>query len=153
MDTHTLWMPPAYIILLSGVFQFFPTELLTARLFSSFISLGSILLVYRICLQYQFSFKRTSLVLLLLASDFLFLKFSHTARMESLCLFFALGAFYFLVRGGVDRDDRRDISKEIIYKKNKNILFNNKQSQIYHEFHIFFFFHYLLFYHFLIFFF
>lgn len=23
MDTHTLWMPPAYILLLAGVFQFF----------------------------------------------------------------------------------------------------------------------------------
>ncbi len=98
MDTHTLWMPPAYIILLSGIFQIFPSELLTARLFSSFISIGSMLLVYRICLLFHFSFKRISLVLFLLATDFLFLKFSHTARMESLCLFFALGAFYFLLR-------------------------------------------------------
>lgn len=98
MDTHTLWMPPAYIILLSGVFQIFPAELLTARLFSSFISIGSLLLVYKICLQFNFSFKRTLGVLILLATDFLFLKFSHTARMESLCLFFALSAFYFLLR-------------------------------------------------------
>jgi hypothetical protein len=115
MDTHTLWMPPAYIILLSGVFQFFPTELLTARLFSSFISLGSILLVYRICLQYQFSFKRTSLVLLLLASDFLFLKFSHTARMESLCLFFALLAFYFILRNA-HVPLRRDLINQVLTK-------------------------------------
>jgi 4-amino-4-deoxy-L-arabinose transferase-like glycosyltransferase len=115
MDTHTLWMPPAYIILLSGVFQFFPTELLTARLFSSFISLGSILLVYRICLQYQFSFKRTSLVLLLLASDFLFLKFSHTARMESLCLFFALLAFYFIL-GNAHVPLRRDLINQVLTK-------------------------------------
>ena len=116
MDTHTLWMPPAYIILLSGVFQFFPTELLTARLFSSFISLGSILLVYRICLQYQFSFKRTSLVLLLLASDFLFLKFSHTARMESLCLFFALlflGIYFFFLYISQDIKKHLESSKYI----------------------------------------
>ena len=106
MDTHTLWMPPAYIILLSGVFQIFPAELLTARLFSSFISIGSLLLVYKICLQFNFSFKRTLGVLILLATDFLFLKFSHTARMESLCLFFALSAFYFLLR----RDARPSVS-------------------------------------------
>lgn len=99
MDTHTLWMPPLYILFLSGIMHIFPTELLTARLFSSFISLGSIYLVYKICQHLQFSPRRIISVLILLATDFLFLKFSHTARMESLCLFFALGAFYFLVRG------------------------------------------------------
>jgi len=102
MDSHTLWMPPLYIIFLSGIMQIFPSELLTARLFSSFISLGSIYLVYKICLEFQFSPKRIISVLLLLTTDFLFLKFSHTARMESLCLFFALAAFYFLIRGRRD---------------------------------------------------
>lgn len=115
MDTHTLWMPPLYMISLSLIFKIFPSELITARLFSSFISLGSIYIVYRICLRYQFSSKRIAGVLFLLATDFLFLKFSHTARMESLCLFFALGAFYFLVRGsGVGRDNRRDLGRDLI---------------------------------------
>ena len=53
MDTHTLWMPPLYIIFLSGIMHIFPSELLTARLLSSFISLGSIYLVYKICLEFQ----------------------------------------------------------------------------------------------------
>ena len=114
MDTHTLWMPPLYMISLSWILQIFPSELITARLFSSLISLGSIYLVYKICIFFQFSSRRIIVVLLLLATDFLFLKFSHTARMESLCLFFALGVFYFLVRGGVDRDDRRDLRKDLI---------------------------------------
>ncbi len=109
MDTHTLWMPPIYIIFLSGIFQIFPAELLTARLFSSFISIGSIFLVYNICLKFQFSSKRIFWVLILLASDLLFLKFSHTARMESLCLFFALGAFYFLLRRDSNVPSQADI--------------------------------------------
>ena len=129
MDTHTLWMPPLYIIFLSGIMHIFPSELLTARLLSSFISLGSIYLVYKICLEFQFSPKRIISVLLLLATDFLFLKFSHTARMESLCLFFALGAFYFLIRGNFCHGDtetqrggaRRDAMNRV---STKNIFFS-----------------------------
>ena len=95
MDTHTLWMPPLYMISLSWILQIFPSELITARLFSSLISLGSIYLVYKICIFFQFSSRRIIVVLLLLATDFLFLKFSHTARMESLCLFFYFRARFY----------------------------------------------------------
>jgi hypothetical protein len=96
MENHTLWMPPVYMILLSGVFKIFPQELFVARMFSSFISLASILVLYLFCKNLRLSKSRTYLVLLLVASDFVFLKFSHTARMESLSFLFCISSFYFL---------------------------------------------------------
>ncbi|HNN77313.1 MAG TPA: hypothetical protein PKL30_00420 [Leptospiraceae bacterium] len=98
MDTHTLWMPPTFMVLLSLLLKVFPANLLTARLFSTFVSLGSLFLVYQISKSLRFSLKRIGFILFFIATDLVFLKFSHTSRMESLCSFFALSAFYFLLK-------------------------------------------------------
>ena len=103
MENHTLWMPPTYMVLLAGVFKIFPQELFVARMFSSLISLISILILYLFCKNLKLSKERILFVLLLVASDFVFLKFSHTARMESLSFLFCISSFYFLSKS-IDRE-------------------------------------------------
>lgn len=112
MENYTLWMPPVFMVLLSGIFQIFPADLLTARLFSSCVSLASLFLIYRLCFLFSFTMRRTAWVLFLLATDFAFLKFSHTSRMESLCFFFALLSFYFLLKGKNFNSSKKDLDIE-----------------------------------------
>lgn len=98
METHTLWMPPVYMLSLSGVFSVFGDSLNIARNFSSFLSLISLFIVYLLLSRFKAEKSVKLIALSFLATDFLFLKFSHTARMESACLLFALISFYILFR-------------------------------------------------------
>ncbi len=95
MENHTLWMTPLYMILYSKLFYLFPIELLTLRLGSTFFGVCSIFLINIILKNLNFSKKNIFLILLLISTDFIFLKYSHTSRMESLCLFFGLVSIYF----------------------------------------------------------
>jgi hypothetical protein len=96
MEAQTLWMPPVFMILLSSVFKIFPAELFTARMFSSFIALYGILIAIQFCKNLQFSKRKIFVIVLLIVTDIVFLKFSHTSRMESLCFFFGILSIYFL---------------------------------------------------------
>ncbi len=86
-------MPPAYMLFLSAVFQFFQPDILTARMASSSVALASGFLLFKFLEQWKISLKTRIFIIALLLSDFLFIKTTHSSRMESLCLFFALAGF------------------------------------------------------------
>ncbi|MBE7412680.1 MAG: hypothetical protein L6Q54_13645 [Leptospiraceae bacterium] len=96
MEKVTLWMPPVYMLYLSGVFHFFSPDIFIARMASSLAALGSAFLLYTFLGQWKISQKKRILIFVLVLTDFLFIKTTHSSRMESLCLFFALGGLNIL---------------------------------------------------------
>ncbi|MCE9501779.1 MAG: glycosyltransferase family 39 protein [Leptospira sp.] len=98
MDSHTLWMPPVFMISLSGIFFVFPATLFTARMFSSILALLSVYILVGILKNLKFSGKIIAFSILLIASDFLFIRIHHSSRMESSCLFFSLLTIYCLTK-------------------------------------------------------
>ncbi|MDX1957928.1 MAG: glycosyltransferase family 39 protein [Leptospiraceae bacterium] len=95
MEHSTLWMPPVYMISLAAIFKVFPDTIETARMFSSFIGLGTVFIFYRITLALNLSNLAKILGVVLLFTDLVFFKISHSARMESICLLFGLTSILF----------------------------------------------------------
>lgn len=98
MENHTLWMPPMFMILYSKLFYLFPTELLTVRNGSSFFGVLSLIYLVLILRNLNYSKKNIFYAILIISTDFIFLKYSHTSRMESICLFFGLVSFFYLTK-------------------------------------------------------
>lgn len=96
MDRYTLWMPPLYMILQSGVFLLFSDSIYIARGFTSIIGGFSLILLYLFLKNLQWPERQIRWATALLATDFLFIRISHSARMESLCLFLFLVSLFFL---------------------------------------------------------
>lgn len=95
METHTYWMPPAFMGSLAAVLKVFPQNIDTARLFSLVLSVIGIFFYLQIAKRSGMGIKGQILVTALLFSDILFFKVSHTARMESLCMTSGAAAVYF----------------------------------------------------------
>lgn len=103
MDNYTFWMPPLFFLIQSLFFTILPSSIEIARSINSFIGLLDIILVISIARNFGFSLKQLLLSTILLCTDFLFIKVTHTLRMEGTCLFFALLSIYFLSIGFLDR--------------------------------------------------
>ncbi|TGK11418.1 UDP phosphate-alpha-4-amino-4-deoxy-L- arabinose arabinosyl transferase [Leptospira fletcheri] len=98
METKTLWMPPLFFIVNGAVLSVFGGGLETLRFFSASVSLGSIWLFWLLLREVGYSPRARLGACLLLGTDLLFLRVGWTARMESLCLFWALACFWVLSR-------------------------------------------------------
>ncbi|MCX7998260.1 MAG: glycosyltransferase family 39 protein [Leptospiraceae bacterium] len=96
MGTHTLWMPPLFFYFQALLFQFLPETLEVVRMGTAFLGVISIFFFSEIAREMGVKKKYRILLKLLLLSDFLFFKISHSARMESLCTLFAILSLYFL---------------------------------------------------------
>lgn len=96
MGTHTLWMPPLFFYFQALLFQFLPETLEVVRMGTAAIGVISIFFFSEIAREYGVNKKYRIILKLLILSDFLFFKISHSARMESLCTFFAILSLYFL---------------------------------------------------------
>ena len=95
METHTYWMPPAFMGALAVILKIFPQNIDTARLFSLAISVIGIYFYLQTAKKSGLGKTGQILVVSLLFSDILFFKVSHTARMESLCMTAGAAAVYF----------------------------------------------------------
>ncbi|MCC5815420.1 MAG: hypothetical protein JJT78_11735 [Leptospira sp.] len=89
MDSVTLWMPPLYMLTLGSSFYVFEPSIYVARMISSTLGLFSAILLISWLGKTLPKFKNKYLFLLLgflyILMDILFIKVSHTSRMESLC--------------------------------------------------------------------
>lgn len=92
MESATLWMPPLYLLVLGTSFHFWDPNLENARILSSLFGLlGGLVIVFWIG-KIRKTDKRLSrnnlylvLAFLYFSMDILFIKVSHTSRMETLC--------------------------------------------------------------------
>ncbi|XDD50646.1 glycosyltransferase family 39 protein [Leptospira sp. WS92.C1] len=102
MENTTLWMPPLYFI--SGGFwmKFVFSGLEGLRFFTLVTAALCILVLYLILRRIGFSSFSAFFSCLLLATDLLFLRVGTMARMEALCLLFALLSLFLLVRTSLD---------------------------------------------------
>ncbi|TGK07466.1 UDP phosphate-alpha-4-amino-4-deoxy-L- arabinose arabinosyl transferase [Leptospira semungkisensis] len=98
MEVQTLWMPPIFFISNGWVLRFFGEGLEILRIFAAIISLGSVWIFWFLLKTFDFSPGARLGASLLLISDLLFLRVGWTARMEALCLFWALFSLYILAR-------------------------------------------------------
>ncbi|HNN04008.1 MAG TPA: glycosyltransferase family 39 protein [Leptospiraceae bacterium] len=113
METHTYWMPPAFMGSLALVFKIFHQNIETARLFSLSVSLIGIFIYLQTAKISGLGKKGQILVTALLFSDILFFKVSHTARMESLCMTAGAAAVYFCF--SADREKIRLFASGIFF--------------------------------------
>ncbi len=90
METKTLWVPPLFFLLNGWVISFAGEGLATVRLFAATITLANVWIFWLILRNFDFSPRARFGACLLLFSDLLFLRVGWTARMEALCLFWAL---------------------------------------------------------------
>ena len=91
MERKTLWMPPAYMISLGTYFRVLgSTSLSDARFFSSLWSLGVLAVSYFLGRRLGLSHLQSLVSSIFLSLDIVFFRISYMARMESMCLFFAL---------------------------------------------------------------
>lgn len=97
MSTHTLWMPPLFFYFQAFLFQIFPISLEVSRMGTAFLGLVSIYFIAEIAREFGIKKNYRLILKFLILSDFLFFKISHSARMESLCVLFAILSIYFLV--------------------------------------------------------
>ncbi|WCL49581.1 ArnT family glycosyltransferase [Leptospira sp. GIMC2001] len=107
MDTHTLWNSPLYMLLLGSSFHIWEDNLFNSRMFSSLIGFLSVFVTY-IFMQKQLSNTTSNfdkkyisfsknipiLVAIVILTDILFIKVSHTSRMETLCILMGIIALY-----------------------------------------------------------
>ncbi|RHX85262.1 ArnT family glycosyltransferase [Leptospira stimsonii] len=107
MEEITLWMPPIYFLTGGFWMQFVWPGLEGLRLFTSITAAFSILIFYGILKRIGFSSFSALFSCLLLATDLLFLRVGLMARMEALCLFFALGSLFFLVRSALEESPEK----------------------------------------------
>ncbi|EQA45365.1 dolichyl-phosphate-mannose-protein mannosyltransferase [Leptospira broomii serovar Hurstbridge str. 5399] len=98
MEYKTLWVPPLFFILNGAVLSFFGGGLEVIRQFSALVSLGSVWLFWFLLKEIGFSPRARLGACLLLITDLLFLRVGWTARMEALCLFWALASIFVLAR-------------------------------------------------------
>jgi hypothetical protein len=89
MDQATLWMPPLYMLFLGMSFHIFDSTLFVARMVSSALGLLSAILLVSWLGRTIPRFKNKHLFLIggliYILLDILFIKVSHTSRMETLC--------------------------------------------------------------------
>lgn len=99
MERVTLWMPPLYFLLLGSSFHFVEPTIEYGRMLSTFLGLlGGLVLLYWIHRESISNNKRyffSILFLLFFLTDILFLKVSHTSRMESFCALLGILALAF----------------------------------------------------------
>ena len=96
MERVTFWMPPLFIISLAAVFSVFGESLYVARMFSSVLSFAAVLLVYQIAKSLELK-KGRILVPILFVTDFLFIRVSHSSRMEGMTMLLGLLAIYIIL--------------------------------------------------------
>ncbi len=97
MGTHTLWMPPLFFYFQAFLFQFLPISLEVVRMGTSVVGVIAIFFFSEIAREFGIQKNYRVILKLLVLTDFLFFKISHSARMESLCAFFGILSMYFLV--------------------------------------------------------
>lgn len=97
MSTHTLWMPPLFFYFQAFLFQIFPISLEVSRMGTAILGVASIFFFSEIAREFGIKKNYRIVLKILIISDFLFFKISHSARMESLCVFFAILSIYFVV--------------------------------------------------------
>lgn len=98
MESYTLWMPPLYILLQSFFFYILEPGVHSSRILASIIGSFNILLGYFILKRLDIPKAKIYWFLTVLSTDFLFIRVTHTARMEGLCLFFALASVFILLK-------------------------------------------------------
>ncbi|PJZ50850.1 ArnT family glycosyltransferase [Leptospira saintgironsiae] len=98
METKTLWMPPVFFLLNGWVLKFLGEGLEVLRLFAAILSIASIWIFWFILKTFDYSPIARLGASLLLFTDLLFLRVGWTARMEALCLFWALLSLLVLAR-------------------------------------------------------
>lgn len=94
MDEVTLWMPPLYMLLLGSGFHLFPVELWVGRMLSSSMGLIGALILVRWLSRFLPETRDKKMALLVglgfILIDVLFIKVSHTSRMETICALFGI---------------------------------------------------------------
>ena len=98
MQHYTYWMTPISMVINGLVLHFTGLEnkLLVLRIFSSFLGFISVYIFYLILGNFRLSSRHKLIIVSLVILDIIFLKVTHTARMESFCLLFSNLALYFL---------------------------------------------------------
>lgn len=99
MESKTLWMPPVFFLSNGVVISLFGEGLETVRFFAAILTLANVWIFWFLLRYFDFSFRARLGACLLLFTDILFLRVGWTARMEALCLFWALLALFVLARG------------------------------------------------------
>lgn len=99
MESKTLWMPPVFFLSNGIVISLFGEGLETVRFFAAILTLANVWIFWFLLRYFDFSFRARLGACLLLFTDILFLRVGWTARMEALCLFWALLALFVLARG------------------------------------------------------
>ncbi|MCB1144894.1 MAG: UDP phosphate-alpha-4-amino-4-deoxy-L- arabinose arabinosyl transferase [Leptospiraceae bacterium] len=96
MEHHTLWMPPVYMLFNSLILSLSNQESINLLRFAS-LFLGGFNALIIMFIGKKMNFSKNSIWFLgsLVLGDFLFWKISSTARMESICLMFALLSILF----------------------------------------------------------
>ncbi|WP_081605144.1 ArnT family glycosyltransferase [Leptospira alstonii] len=102
MEEITLWMPPLYFFSGGLWMKYVFPGIVGLRLFTLIVAGFCIFIFYGILLRIGFSFFSALFSCLLLVTDLLFLRVGTMARMETLCLFFALTNLFFLIRTAFD---------------------------------------------------
>ncbi|MBW0433596.1 glycosyltransferase family 39 protein [Leptospira yasudae] len=104
MEEITLWMPPLYFLTGGTWMKFVLPGIVGLRLFTLVTAAVSILIFYGILKRTGFSALSALFSCLLLGTDLLFLRVGAMARMEMLCLLFALTSLFFLIRTALDEE-------------------------------------------------
>lgn len=90
METKTLWMPPLFFLSNGAVIRFFGEGLDNLRLFAAVLTIANVWIFWFLLKAFDFSIRARLGASILLLTDLLFLRVGWTARMEALCLFWAL---------------------------------------------------------------
>ncbi|AXR60615.1 ArnT family glycosyltransferase [Leptospira mayottensis] len=106
MEDTTLWMPPLYFFSGGLWMKYVFPGIVGLRLFTLVVAALCILIFYGILFRIGFSLLSALFAGLLLVTDLLFLRVGTMARMEMLCLFFALASLFLLVRTALDEDPK-----------------------------------------------
>lgn len=106
MEETTLWMPPLYFFSGGLWMKYVFPGIVGLRLFTLVVAALCIFIFYGILFRIGFSLLSASFAGLLLVTDLLFLRVGTMARMEMLCLFFALASLFLLVRTALDEHPR-----------------------------------------------
>ncbi|PKA03371.1 UDP phosphate-alpha-4-amino-4-deoxy-L- arabinose arabinosyl transferase [Leptospira ellisii] len=102
MEKVTLWMPPLYLFTGGLWMKYAYPGIEGLRLFTSVIAAFCIALFYLILRRIGFSPWSAFFSCLLLTTDLLFLRVGTMARMQCICLLFALCALFLLSRSALD---------------------------------------------------